>query len=92
MPLKLAIGTSSAAIVITAFFSVTGYILNGMGRAGLPEWSFGFVDLPHGIALAIGTLFLARVGAYVSFKTHPYRLRKLFALFVILISIYLILK
>ncbi len=92
MPLKLAIGTSSAAIVITAFSSVTGYILNGMGRAGLPEWSIGFVDLRHGIALAIGTLFLARVGAYVSFKTHPFRLRKLFALFVIFIAIYLILK
>ena len=92
MPLKLAIGTSSAAIVITAFFSVTGYILNGWGCIGLPDWSFGFVDLHHGIALAIGTLFLARVGAYVSFKTHPYRLRKLFALFVILISIYMILK
>ena len=92
MPLKLAIGTSSAAIVITAFFSVTGYILNGMGRTGLPEWSLGFVDLQHGIALAIGTLLLARVGAYVSFKTHPVRLRKLFALFVIFISVYLLLK
>jgi hypothetical protein len=92
MPLKLAIGTSSATIVITALFSVSGYILNGMGRAGLPEWSLGFVDLQRGIALAIGTLLLARVGAYVSFKTHPYRLRKLFALFVILISIYILLK
>lgn len=92
MPLKLAIGTSSATIVITALFSVSGYILNGMGRAGLPEWSLGFVDLQRGIALAIGTLLLARAGAYVSFKTHPYRLRKLFALFVILISIYILLK
>jgi uncharacterized membrane protein YfcA len=36
MPLKLAIGTSSATIVITALFSVAGYILNGLGRAGLP--------------------------------------------------------
>jgi uncharacterized membrane protein YfcA len=92
MPLKLAIGTSSAAIVITALFSVAGYILNGMGHPGLPGWGLGFVDLQHGAALAIGTLFLARVGAYVSFKTHPYRLRKLFALFVIFISIYILLK
>jgi hypothetical protein len=92
MPLKLAIGTSSAAIVITAFFSVSGYILNGIGRAGLPEWSFGFIDLQRGAALAIGTLLLARVGAYISFKTHPYRLRKLFALFIILISIYILVK
>jgi uncharacterized protein len=92
MPIKLAIGTSSAAVVVTGFSSVIGYILNGMGRPGLPEWSLGFVDLERGAALAIGTILLARVGAYVSFKTHPYRLRKLFALFVIFASIYILLK
>jgi uncharacterized membrane protein YfcA len=92
MPLKLAVGTSSAAIVITALFSVVGYILNGLGRTGLPEWSFGFVDLQHGAALAIGTILMARVGAYVSFKTHPFRLKKLFAFFVILVSIYMLMK
>lgn len=92
MPLKLAIGTSSATIVITALFSVVGYILNGIGRAGLPEWSFGFVDLQRGAALAVGTVVMARVGAYVSFKTHPFRLRKLFAVFVILVSIYILVR
>lgn len=92
MPLKLSIGTSSAAIVITAFFAVIGYIINGVGRSGLPEWSAGFVDLHRGMALAIGSVFLARVGAYVSFKTHPSRLKKLFILFVILISIYILAK
>ncbi len=92
IPLKLAIGTSSAAIVITGLSSVTGYILNGLGHPDLPGWTLGFVDLQRGAALAVGTVLLARVGAYVSFKTHPFRLRKLFALFVILISIYIILK
>ncbi len=92
MPLKLAVGTSSATIVITALFSVVGYILNGIGRAGLPEWSFGFVDLQRGVALAVGTVLMARVGAYVSFKTHPFRLKKLFAVFVILISVYMLVK
>ena len=92
MPLKLAIGTSSATIVITALFSVVGYILNGLGRAGLPAWSVGFVDLQRGAALAIGTILMARVGAYVSFKTHPLRLRKIFALFAILVSIYMLVK
>ncbi len=92
MPLKLAVGTSSATIVITALFSVVGYILNGIGRAGLPEWSLGFVDLQRGAALAIGTILMARVGAYVSFKTHPFLLKKIFALFVILVSIYMLIK
>jgi uncharacterized membrane protein YfcA len=92
MPLKLAIGTSSAAIFITAAFSVSGYVLNGMGRTGLPGWSLGFVDLQKGAALAVGSLLMARVGAYVSFRTHPYRLRKLFAIFVICVSLYMLLK
>lgn len=92
MPLKLAIGTSSAAIVITALFGVIGYILSGLGRPGLPEWSLGFINLQRGIPMAIGTLLLARVGAYVSFKIHPFRLRKLFAFFIILIAIYLLVK
>ena len=92
MPLKLAIGTSSAAIFITAFFSVTGYIVHGMGHAELPKWGFGFIDLQRGIAIAMGTVILARVGAYVSFKTHPFHLRKLFALFVIFISIYMLVR
>ena len=92
MPLKLTIGTSSATVVITAFFSVIGYILSGMGRPGLPDWNLGFVDLQRGLAIIIGTLLLARIGAYVSFKTPPYRLRILFALFIISISIYMLLK
>jgi uncharacterized membrane protein YfcA len=92
VPLKVAIGTSSAAIFITAFSSAIGYVVNGMGRPGLPDWNLGFVDLQRGIALAIGTILLAKVGARVSFKMHPHRLRKLFALFVILVSIYLIVK
>ncbi len=92
MPLKLAVGTSSATIIITALFSVIGYIYNGMGRPGLPEWNLGFVDLQRGAALAIGTIFLARVGAYVSFKTHPFLLKKLFAVFILLVSIYMLAK
>jgi len=92
MPLKLAIGTSSAAIFITALFSVIGYVMNGMGHSDLPAGSLGFLDLQRGLALAIGTFLLARVGASVSFKTHPFRLRKLFALFVMLVAIYLLVK
>jgi len=92
MPLKLAMGTSSATVLITALFSVAGYILNGLNHVDLPKWSLGFVDLQRGVALALGSLLMARIGAYVSFRTHPYRLRKLFAFFIILISIYTLVK
>ncbi len=92
MPLKLAIGTSSATIIITSIFSTAGYILNGIGHPDLPRWCIGFVDLQRGMALAIGTVLLARVGAYVSFRTHPVLLRRLFAILISLISLHLLLK
>ena len=91
-PLKLAIGTSSATIVITACFSLAGYMMNGIGHTDLPRWTFGYVDLWHGSALAIGSIFLARIGAYVSFKTHPFHLRKAFICFTLLVSIYMLVK
>lgn len=91
-PIRLAIGTSSATIVITALFSVTGYVLNGIGRPGLPDWSLGFVDLQRGAALAIGMTLTGRVGAYVCNRIHPFHLRKVFTLFVLLLSIYMLIR
>ncbi len=90
MPIKRAIGTSSATIVITVLFSVSGYILHGISRSDLPSWCFGFVDLPRAAALAIGSMLTARAGAYVSFRTQPRRLRKLYALFLFVLSVYLL--
>jgi len=92
MPLKVAIGTSSAAIFITSFFSASGYVLGGIGNTGLPEWCLGFIDLRRGIALAAGTMLFARLGAYASFKTNPFLLRRFFAFFVIVVAIYIIFK
>ena len=90
MPLKLAIGTSSVTMVITSFFAAGGYIYNGISRTDLPTWCLGFIDFQRGIALVLGSLMTARIGAYVSFKTHPYLLRKLFAIFLTVVSIYII--
>lgn len=92
IPFKLTIGTSSATVIITALFSVAGYISGGIGHADLPEWSLGFVDFQRGGALVIGTFLWARIGAVTSFRTHPYRLRILFALFIISLSIYMLVK
>ncbi len=92
MPLRLAIGTSSATVLITALCSAGGYVVNGMGHPGLPLWSLGFVDLRRGVVLGIGTLLLARVGAYASLRIHPYLLRKMFSLLLLLISVYLLVR
>lgn len=42
-----AIGTSAAAIGLPiALAEAAGYLINGWGSAGLPDWSLGYVFLP----------------------------------------------
>jgi uncharacterized protein len=66
-------------------------VLSGLGHHDLPGWTLGFVDLERGAALVIGSLIMARLGARVSFRTQPYRLKKMFALFLAAISVYMVL-
>ena len=67
MPLKLAIGTSSAAVVITAFFSITGYILMESVVPGFPAWCVGFIDFQRGAALVIGSILISQSGCLCFF-------------------------
>jgi uncharacterized membrane protein YfcA len=85
-PLKKALGTSSATIVITALASSIGYVVNGWGNTLLPEHTLGYVDYYHAIPIIIGTLPAARFGAMVAHKTDVDKLRKYYGMFLIVIA------
>lgn len=85
-PLKKALGTSSATIVITALASSIGYIVKGWGNTLLPEYTLGYVDYVHSIPIIIGTLPAARFGATVANKTHVDKLRKYYGVFLVVIA------
>lgn len=91
-PIKQAIGTSSATVIITATSAVIGYIFNGLHNNLLPEFTLGYVNYLHAIPLIIGTAGLARYGAMVANKISSLWLRKLFAIFLIINSLYMFLK
>ena len=85
-PLKKALGTSSATIVITACASAIGYVLNGWGNPLLPDRTLGFVDYFHSLPIIIGTLPAAAFGATVAHNTRVDKLRKLYGMFLIVIA------
>jgi uncharacterized membrane protein YfcA len=85
-PLKKALGTSSATIVITALASSIGYAVKGWGNTLLPEYTIGYVDYIHSIPIIIGTLPAARFGAMAAHKTHVDKLRKYYGMFLIVIA------
>jgi len=91
-PIKRAIGTSSATIIITAGAAVTGYIVNGFGNPYLPAHTLGYVDYVQAIPLIIGTVAVGPLGAATVHKTHSVMLRRFFAVFLTVNALYMFLK
>jgi uncharacterized membrane protein YfcA len=94
-PLKKALGTSSATIVLTATAAAAGYVVTGLGndlvsadRLGFP--TIGYVDYLHAIPLILGSVPLAAIGARAAHQTKAPALKRIFALFLILMSLRMI--
>jgi len=85
-PLKKALGTSSATIVITALAAGTGYVVKGWGNTLLPEGTLGYVDWLHALPIIFGSIPLAAVGAQVANKTKVTVLKRVFALFLLVVA------
>jgi uncharacterized membrane protein YfcA len=78
-PIHRAAGTSSACLIFSSAGAVTAYIVNGIGIAGLPQYTFGYVDLPTFLILAVTTIPLARAGVRCAHACSGRHLQVLFA-------------
>lgn len=75
-----AIGTSAAIGFPIAVAGAIGYVLNGLGRPGLPSLSLGFVYLPALAGLVVASVLTAPWGAKLAHRLPVARLKKIFAL------------
>ena len=74
-----AIGTSAAVGFSIAFGGALGYVMNGIGRAGLPGWSYGFVYLPALMAIVPFSMLTAPMGARLTHRLPVATIKRLFA-------------
>jgi uncharacterized membrane protein YfcA len=56
-----------------------GYVVSGIGAAGLPEHSVGFVYLPAVLWIVIASVIMAPLGASVAHRTQGGVLKRIFA-------------
>lgn len=75
-----AIGTAAAVGWPLALAGSLGYVVSGMGRPELPEWSVGFVYLPALGWIVIASMLMAPVGARVAHRTPGRTLKRVFAI------------
>lgn len=79
-----AIGTSAALGLPIALAGTVGYLVNGLGSAGMPDYSFGYIYLPALVLLSVST-FTAPMGARLAHSLPVATLKRVFAGVLILL-------
>lgn len=85
-----AVGTSSACGVAIGLASAFGYALHAPAGA-LPQYAIGYVYLPAAIGVAAASILAAPYGTRLAHRLSGLVLKRVFALFLILVGVTLLL-
>jgi uncharacterized membrane protein YfcA len=89
LPLKLAAGTSTTAIVLITLTGVLAYLVRGLGVA-VPPGAVGYVHVPYALALAVPAVITARLGVSAAHRIDVRWVRRAFALFAAVVAVRLL--
>ncbi len=73
-----AIATSLAMVIFNSIGGLIGYIVNGLGVAGLPLYCIGYVNLQAWLLLAVTSVGMAQVGAIAAHRLPARQLKYIF--------------
>lgn len=90
VPIVQAVGTAATLGVPIALTGTVGYLITGMYADGLPLWSVGYVVLPAFVSLALATTLFAPLGARLAHRLDHRLLRRVFALFLVVVGVRLL--
>jgi uncharacterized protein len=87
--LRRAIVVSVACGLAIAIMGTISYAVMGSYLVVLPHWSTGYIYWPAVLSAALGSVIFAPVGAYLSNKLPVNVLRKVFAIFLVVVAIHM---
>ena len=87
VPLHHAVGTSAAIGFPIAVAGTLGYIVGGWNAPGLPAGCVGFVNLMAFFGIAAASFMTAPIGARLSHSLPTAKLKKGFAVFLIIVAL-----
>lgn len=85
-PMRQVVGISTFVQTAGALFGALGYMLNGLGKPGLPEFSIGYVNLVAAGGMMLTGVPLARLGASYTHRINATALKRVFALALLAIA------
>jgi uncharacterized membrane protein YfcA len=87
-----AVATSAAIGFPVALAGTLSNIYHGWGEPGLPPYSLGFVYLPALVIMATASVLMAPLGARMAHRWPVQRLRRVFAVLLYALAIYMLWK
>ncbi|MDQ8039455.1 MAG: sulfite exporter TauE/SafE family protein, partial [Rickettsiella sp.] len=81
-----AIATSSACVLLLAIIGAFTFTLTGLHVQDLPVGSGGFVYWPAVIGVSIGSMVVVPLGTRLGKRLPGYHLRKIFAIFLLVVG------
>ncbi len=92
VPAEFTVGTSSMVGIVTAIAGVTGYVINGWHVPDLPQWTFGYVYLVYAVPILVGSLLGGPFGSKLNQGGSVKVFRILFAAYLVLVAVKMLLK
>jgi uncharacterized membrane protein YfcA len=83
---RQAIASSAAIGFFIAFSGAAGYVVNGMGSTHAVPGTVGFVHVPALVGVALLSVTTAPLGARLAHSLDPTRVKRIFALFLLLMG------
>lgn len=84
---RQAVATSAACGLPIALAGAIGFSVAGWGEPRLPPWATGYVYWPAAAGIVAASVLFAPLGARIAHSLPPARLRQIFALFLALLGI-----
>ncbi|CAI8246305.1 MAG: Uncharacterised protein [Glaciecola sp. HTCC2999] len=85
--MRKAIGCAAVSGLIIALFGTTSFIIAGWSVPDLPAYSLGYVYLPATLGIVLSSVFTAPIGAKIGQSMDTQKLKQIFAIFLVLVSI-----
>jgi len=87
-----AVGSASAMGILIAIPGTIGFMMIGMDAVGMPPFSLGFVNWMALLAVAPLSIMAAPWGAHFAHKLPVKRLRAVFAVFILIVAVEMLLE
>ncbi|MGJ8694249.1 MAG: sulfite exporter TauE/SafE family protein [Thalassotalea sp.] len=92
MALRQVIGLSTVCGVSVAVFGSLGFIWTGFNKLDLPDYSLGYVYLPALLCIIIASSPFAKLGVKMATRLPVKSLKRIFAIFLIIVAIKMMLS